>query len=137
MATYYKTEDISILEAAKNVQAQFWKLVQYREYDGTKLLKALGKGGVGKAIFPIVYTCMLGGKDDIEQVVFHEVYALSKTPQVMLDHHVRDDLGSLKLSFDYVIELFAREDMEKIMDTYVRNILNAITVLDWERDKIL
>lgn len=68
---------------------------------------------------------------------FHEVYALSKTPQVMLDHHVRDDLGSLKLSFDYVIELFAREDMEKIMDTYVRNILNAITVLDWERDKIL
>lgn len=55
----------------------------------------------------------------------------------MLDHHVRDDLGSLKLSFDYVIELFAREDMEKIMDTYVRNILNAITVLDWERDKIL
>lgn len=137
LATYYKTEDISILEAAKNVQAQFWKLVQYREYDGTKLLKALGKGGVGKAIFPIVYTCMLGGKDDIEQVVFHEVYALSKTPQVMLDHHVRDDLGSLKLSFDYVIELFAREDMEKIMDTYVRNILNAITVLDWERDKIL
>lgn len=137
LATYYKTEDISILEAAKNVQAQFWKLVQYREYDGTKLLKALGKGGVGKAIFPIVYTCMLGGKDDIEQVVFHEVYALSKTPQVMLDHHVRDYLGSLKLSFDYVIELFAREDMEKIMDTYVRNILNAITVLDWERDKIL
>ena len=63
--------------------------------------------------------------------------ALCKTPQVMLDHHVRDDLGSLKLSFDYVIELFAREDMEKIMDTYVRNILNAITVLDWERDKIL
>lgn len=56
---------------------------------------------------------MLGGKDNMEQVVFHEVYALSKTPQVMLDHHVRDDLGSLKLSFDYVTELFAREDMEK------------------------
>ena len=55
----------------------------------------------------------------------------------MLDYHVRDDLGSLKLSFNYVTELFAREDMEKIMDAYVRNILNAITVLDWERDKIL
>lgn len=137
LATYYKIENISILEAAKNIQAQFWKLVQYREYDGIKLLKALGKGSIGKAIFPIVYTCMLGGKNDIKQEVFHEVYALSKTPQVMLDHHVRDDLGSLKLSFDYVTELFAKEDMEKIMDVYVRNVLNAIAALDWERDKIL
>lgn len=137
LATYYKIENISILEAAKNIQAQFWKLVQYREYDGIKLLKALGKGSIGKAIFPIVYTCMLGGKNDIKQEVFHEVYALSKTPQVMLDHHVRDDLGSLKLSFDYVTELFAKEDMEKIMDVYVRNVLNAIAALDWEKDKIL
>lgn len=81
---------------------------------------------------PIVYTCMLDGCSCSEQPLFKEVYALSKTPQVMLDHHVRDDLGSLKLSFDYVTDLFREEDVEKILLAYVKRVKSAMTQIEWD-----
>lgn len=136
LVTYCSMESVSVLQDAKKVQNQFWRLVQFREYDGTKLIKRLGKGSVGKAILPIVYTCMLDGTCAVKKSKFHEVYALSKTPQVMLDHHVRDDLGSLKLSFDYVKDLFLYEDMQEMMKVYVQKIQNVINSPDLEHCNI-
>lgn len=132
LVTFQKSDNICFLDEVIKIQRQFWKLVQYREYDGTKLLKNLAKGKVGKAVLPIVYTCMLDGCSCSEQPLFKEVYALSKTPQVMLDHHVRDDLGSLKLSFDYVTDLFREEDMEKILLAYVKRVKSAMTQIEWD-----
>lgn len=70
--------------------------------------------------------------EKMQQPLFKEVYALSKTPQVMLDHHVRDDLGSLKLSFDYVTDLFREEDVEKILLAYVKRVKSAMTQIEWD-----
>lgn len=50
----------------------------------------------------------------------------------MLDHHVRDDLGSLKLSFDYVTDLFREEDVEKILLAYVKRVKSAMTQIEWD-----
>ena len=132
LVTFQKSDNICFLDEVIKIQRQFWKMVQYREYDGTKLLKNLAKGKVGKAVLPIVYTCMLDGCSCSEQPLFKEVYALSKTPQVMLDHHVRDDLGSLKLSFDYVTDLFREEDVEKILLAYVKRVKSAMTQIEWD-----
>lgn len=132
VVTYSMAESASLFQDAKNIQSQFWKLVQYREYDGTKLIKYLGNGSVGKAVLPIVYTCMLDGSESKGQSGFREVYALSKTPQVMLDHHVRDDLGKLKLSFDYVKGLFSQEDMQELMATYTQKVKSVISEFNWE-----
>ena len=54
----------------------------------------------------------------------------------MLDHHVRDDLGSLKLSFDYVKDLFLYEDMQEMMKVYVQKIQNVINSPDLEQCNI-
>ena len=54
---------------------------------------------------PVVFTCMLEGnvsKVTKKRYSFKEEYAISQTPQVVLDHHVRDDLGYLKISWDYM-----------------------------------
>lgn len=132
LATLKKDGSIFFDEAI-DVQRQFWKLLQYREYDGTKLLKKVGQGKSGKVYFPIVYTCMLTGNSEYKvQDSFREVYALSKTPQVMLDHHVRDDLGYLKLSFDYVTDLFDEKDMIRLMDLYIKNIKELISLHTWK-----
>ena len=78
----------------------------------------------------------MDGTSAVKKSKFHEVYALSKTPQVMLDHHVRDDLGSLKLSFDYVKDLFLYEDMQEMMKVYVQKIQNVINSPDLEHCNI-
>lgn len=76
---------------------------------------------------------MLTGNSEYKvQDSFREVYALSKTPQVMLDHHVRDDLGYLKLSFDYVTDLFDEKDMIRLMDLYIKNIKELISLHTWK-----
>lgn len=68
-------------------------------------------------------------EDTFGPVIWHP---RSKTPQVMLDHHVRDDLGSLKLSFDYVTDLFREEDVEKILLAYVKRVKSAMTQIEWD-----
>ena len=102
-----------------------WRLVQYREFEGSNILKMLSSGRAGKAIMPVVFTCMLDGNvSEVEKrrYSFKEEYAISQTPQVVLDHHVRDDLGYLKVSWDYIIDVFDKQYITDIFGTYVNNI---------------
>lgn len=41
---------------------------------------------------------------------------------MVLDHHVRDDLGYLKVSWDYIIDVFDKQYITDIFGTYVNNI---------------
>lgn len=126
--SYRKGTD-SILDTIRLTQNQMWKLVEYRGFDGTNILKWLSEGEHGKAIMPIVFTCMLAGNNSLteeRESPFREEFAISQTPQVALDHHVRDDLGYLKVSWDYVIELFDRQDIMEIFNTYVKGIEDFI-----------
>lgn len=113
----------SFLKQVKDVQLQFWKLLQYRSYDGTKILKELGKGGSTEAIMPVVFTCVLGEEGENEEIDgFKELYSLSRTPQVSLDHHVRENKGKVKISWDYIEELFEQKELKGIFDTYINQI---------------
>lgn len=116
-------EKESFLKQVQDVQLQFWKLLQYRSYDGTKVLKELGKGRSAEAIMPVVFTCVLGEEGENEEIDgFKEIYSLSRTPQVSLDHHVRENKGKLKISWDYIEELFEERELREIFDTYVNQI---------------
>ena len=119
----------SILDTIRMTQNQMWKLVQYRDFDGTDILKMLSEGEPGKAVMPIVFTCMVDGNNSLMEETkspFREEFAISQTPQVVLDHHVRDDLGYLKVSWDYVTEMLDRREIMEIFDTYVEDIKNFI-----------
>lgn len=125
----YRRGTDSILDTIRITQNQMWKLVQYRGFDGTNILKQLAEGKQGKAVMPIVFTCMLAGDFSLieeRELPFSEEFAISQTPQVVLDHHVRDDLGYLKVSWDYVIEIFDSQYIMEIFNTYVTDIKNFI-----------
>lgn len=108
----YQEKTDSLLDAIRATQEQMWRLVQYRKFEGSNILKMLSSGRAGKAIMPVVFTCMLEGnvsKVTKKRYSFKEEYAISQTPQVVLDHHVRDDLGYLKISWDYIIDIFDKQ----------------------------
>lgn len=112
----YQEKTDSLLDAIRATQEQMWRLVQYRKFEGSNILKMLSSGRAGKAIMPVVFTCMLEGnvsKVTKKRYSFKEEYAISQTPQVVLDHHVRDDLGYLKISWDYIIDIFDKQYMRK------------------------
>lgn len=133
-ASYRGKRGAAFMEEAGEIQRQFWKLVQFRAYDGTRVLKQLGKEKPGKAILPVVYTCVLRGDlKDLSDPVFREVYSLSRTPQVCLDHHVRDDTGVLKLSWDYIGQLFAEDYVESMFVSYVELIERLAWEADWNK----
>lgn len=135
--SYEHREGESLLEAVQRTQKQSWKLLQYRSYDGTEVLKFLRKGQAGKAVMPVVFTSVLGsGEAEWKEEKFREVLSVSRTPQVSLDHHVREQGGNLKLSFDYVKEVFLREDIEKIFDSYTLLIHRIAEEEDWKNIRI-
>ena len=107
-----------------------WELVRYRGFDGTNILKMLSAGNPGKAVMPIVFTCMLDGESSFKEKrkdPFEENFAISQTPQVILDHHVRDDLGYLKVSWDYIAEIFDKGNVTEVFHAYVGNIKKFIS----------
>lgn len=116
-------EKESFLKQVQDIQIQFWKLLQYRSYDGTKILKELNKGHFTEAVMPVVFTSVLGEEGENEEIDgFREIYSLSRTPQVSLDHHVRENRGKVKISWDYIEELFNEKELRGVFDAYVNQI---------------
>lgn len=124
----YQGETDSVLDAIRATQNQMWRLVQYRGFDGANILKMLSTGEPGKAVMPIVFTSMLEGAslETKREYPFEEEFSISQTPQVVLDHHVREDLGYLKISWDYIVEIFDKQGLTEIFNAYVRNIKKLI-----------
>lgn len=133
-ASYYYNEEAHFVDEVKNVQRQFWKLVQYHSYDGTQILREIAKKSPGKAIMPIVFTSVLqGAAMQKEENKFKEIYAISQTPQTAIDHQLRDDNGSLSLSWDYIAELFNPAMIKKMFDMYIALIKSVIVEDDWNQ----
>lgn len=128
--SYFYNEEVDFYSEVKEIQKQFWKTIEYRHFDGVKIINALGKNEYGKAVMPVVFTSVLNNMQvNKEFEDFEEVYSLSQTPQVFLDHHVRDDTGKLKISWDYVEELFSTNKIEEMFNCY-KNILKKIIYSD-------
>ncbi len=133
LASYFHNENIHFVEEVKMIQQQFWKLIQYRNYDGTRLLKKLSANKLGKAVMPVVFTSMLQGKLEFDEASdFKEVYAISQTPQVVLDHQARDDNGGLALSWDYVSDAFDYGELKNMFEIYIEQIKGLIANDCWD-----
>lgn len=54
----YQEKTDSLLDAIRATQEQMWRLVQYRKFEGSNILKMLSSGRAGKAIMPVVFSEM-------------------------------------------------------------------------------
>lgn len=104
------------------VQKQLWELVRYHSFDGTQILKMIDPMNRGKAILPVVFTGVLQGDRKTKGFLpngVSEGYAISQTPQVVLDYQATDFNGELLVNWDYVIDAF---DVEMIHSMFSENI---------------
>lgn len=132
-ASYYATKDITFLEELRETAKQFWKLVEFHSYDGTQVLKALSRGVPGKAVMPIVFTSVLQGKlKSRAECPYHDGFTISQTPQTAIDHQLRDDGEGMRLSWDYIEELFDEASIKEMFDTYIAFIYRIIEEEDWK-----
>ncbi|MDU5989432.1 condensation domain-containing protein [Anaerococcus vaginalis] len=123
----YKSE--SFLDYIKKIQKQILKLIEYRAYDGSNIIKKSIDNNLKNNIgFPVVVTCMLSEEYKDVTNGFKEIYSISQTPQVYLDHHIRKIDSKIVLSFDYIDELINDNLIEKMIENY-RELLNKILII--------
>ena len=124
----------NFLECVQSVQKDMWQLVRFHTYDGTKILKFKEGLSPMRAQMPIVITCVLenGQKSnsDLPQGL-KQIYALSKTPQVVLDYQVTNFDGKLSINWDYAEPAFEPETLKQMFTTNV-NLLKRLLTEKWE-----
>ncbi len=122
---------------AEEVRNALVKAVEHRTFNGLELLKPFAGDDIFKAVMPVVFTSELFGNLDEEDdsEVFkaaQEVYSISQTPQVALDHQALVRNGELVLIWDHVEELFDKDVMDKMFASYVSFVEKLAQADSWE-----
>jgi len=124
----------NFLECVQSVQKDLWQLVRFHTYDGTKILKFKEGLSPMRAQMPIVITCVLenGQKSNSDMPDgLRQIYALSKTPQVVLDYQVTNFDGRLSVNWDYAEPAFAPETLKEMFATNI-GLLKRLLTEKWD-----
>ncbi|MFI6209019.1 amino acid adenylation domain-containing protein [Streptomyces sp. NPDC051041] len=117
---------------ATAVNHRFWEDLDHRSVSGVEVLRemrAQTSPSVQAPSHPVVFTSgvgLAGGGEPPAAWIGQEVYGISQTPQVLLDHIVWDEGGRLRLAWDAVEGAFPDGWIPALLDAYVR-LLRALT----------
>jgi amino acid adenylation domain-containing protein len=120
---------VSFEERAKALQRQFWEDLEHRVVSGVRVLRELMRNqapGNRAALAPVVFTSTLNMKpaeaeaaSSGESAVLGEnVFGISQTPQVWLDHAAAEANGHLVFGWDVVEDLFPAGLMDAMFGAY-------------------
>ena len=112
-------------DRAEKLQQQLLQDLDHLHVSGVEVLRELvrrRKTGL-TAIMPIVFTSLLGlnslNKRDLElNFLGEEIYSVSQTPQVWLDHQVTEQNGALVFNWDVIEELFPQGLLDDMFAAY-------------------
>ncbi|HVR98124.1 MAG TPA: amino acid adenylation domain-containing protein, partial [Thermoanaerobaculia bacterium] len=103
---------------ARSLQEQLWEDLEHRHIGGVAVLRELARRrrGTPGALTPVVFTSAIFGDGGDSgdtgparrdaSLRIEQVYGISQTPQVWLDHQVSERGGALTFNWDVVEELF-------------------------------
>ncbi|MEA5503580.1 amino acid adenylation domain-containing protein [Halotia wernerae UHCC 0503] len=109
---------------AQRLQKQLWEDLDRSYVSGVQVLREWSKiqGGGATILMPIVFTSNLGQKEIASTSALSKfgelVYSVSQTPQVVLDHQVYEDGGTLVLIWDAVDEVFPARMLDDMFEAY-------------------
>jgi pyochelin synthetase len=136
------------IDRAKALQSRLWEDLDHRYYSGVKVLRDYMKlHGSAEGAFPVVFTSALVHGDTVStDFLGEQVYGISQTPQIWLDHQVFEEEGSLVFNWDAVEELFPAGMLDDMFDAYT-NLLHdlarepkrieleeVLTIPAWQRE---
>lgn len=137
LISYFPEDGNSFLQEATSIQEQIWQAVEHRAKNGLEVLRALNKTNPGKAVMPVVYTSLLSSESaDMENNFFpkgvKEVYAVSQTPQVVIDHQIYRRGDEYLINWDVVEDAFDLQQLETIVALYEAWVHQIVEAENWE-----
>lgn len=126
-------ESFDIIETAKKISKDLLDALEHRLYDGVEFIRDLAyhKNNVNGAIMPVVFTSALYGNENNLNELFtlktENKYQINQTSQVLLDCIISDMHGGLLLQWNYVKQMFDKELIKEMFDTYI-SIIQKILV---------
>jgi len=114
----------SFADRARRLQERLWEDLDHRLVSGVWVAAELARQrGAAQAVMPVVFTSELGGAGTdtagvLREMDCEQVYAITQTPQVWLDHQIAEDGGELRLTWDSVDELFPEGMVGDMFDAY-------------------
>ena len=110
---------------ASALQRQLHQHLEHSAVNGVEVLRAWRQAG-RKVMAPVVFTSLLGlpiSSPETTKTWFGEsLFELSQTPQVWLDHIIREEEGELEYSWDVIEGLFPEGMIEEMMAAYTARI---------------
>ncbi|MGK3982567.1 amino acid adenylation domain-containing protein [Sorangium sp. So ce136] len=107
-----------VSELARATQDQIWRAIEHRRAGVIPALRQMHAPSV-----PVVFTSLLGQGGAEPQSLFswlgEEVFMVTQTPQVWLDHQVTEDQGDLAFSWDVVEGLFPEGMVGAMLESYL------------------
>ncbi|GAA3464518.1 amino acid adenylation domain-containing protein [Saccharothrix longispora] len=104
------------------VNRRFWSDMDHRSVSGMEVAQRPGDLDAAPA-HPVVFTSGVGLSGDgpaPTDWLGREVFGVSQTPQVLLDHIVYDEAGRLKIAWDTVDGALAPDFVDGMRDAHVR-----------------
>lgn len=121
--TYSGDKYRSFKDTCTDISNQIWKLLEYRDISGIKILSAIPKANRNAALFPVVFTSLAGGSS-YDGTMLKDVYSVSQTPQVALDFQLYERDGLLTVAWDYLEEAFEKAAIENSFNNFIKLLLD-------------
>ncbi|WFE98683.1 non-ribosomal peptide synthetase [Micromonospora sp. WMMD964] len=109
----------SLAELAIRIQRQLWRDLEHRHFSGVQVLREQARRRGAALPVPVVFT---SGRDTGEihtRWLGDTAFSVSQTPQIWIDHQVREEDGAALVSWDTVDELFPDGLVEQMFGGFV------------------
>lgn len=119
-------------EECKRIQSVLMEALEYRDYNGVEFIREIARQRhqENMAIMPIVFTSMIFDESNHQEnyvdAIGKSKYERSQTSQVFLDFQASDDNNQLKMSWDYVKELFDSTMINDMFSCYLKLLICII-----------
>ncbi|MCE3253519.1 MAG: hypothetical protein K0Q67_2539, partial [Cellvibrio sp.] len=133
--------DEPLAQKAVRIQRRLWQHLEHKTVSGVKVLGELGRlqGYSQQVKMPIVYTSLLdlagqGLPSKWLKSFGDEVFSVTQTPQVSLDHQVMHvDGGAIRFSWDVIDGLFPDgmiDDMFSVYEQFIKQLISSAEIWD-------
>ncbi|MFF4426464.1 amino acid adenylation domain-containing protein [Streptomyces sp. NPDC001549] len=137
LVSYRPEPGSGLLDRARALQEQMWQDLDHQAVPATWVLREMARrAGTAEVSMPLVFTSALGivegladpGPDKHAEVC----WGISQTPQVWLDHQVREHPDGVYLNWDFVEGLFPEAVVEGMFEAYC-GLLEWLAEGDWSQ----
>jgi len=115
----------NLWKQAADVQNRIVDGLDHLSFDGTEIMRELSKSKnqFGKAILPVVFTCVLfDAPENYYEVLGKLRYSISQTPQIFIDNQIAEMGKKLYVTWDVVKEMFEPAIIDQMFHDFVENI---------------